>query len=119
MPRISCYISESTLNKIKELQCEDEFYKSQSQSQFLKKIIENGLNNLLYESSEIVDKLEKLNEKITAFTLKNTTLCAEILSCVFDENKINKSQAMIKERVMGIKKRVDAHMEKLQAESVD
>lgn len=119
MPRISCYIAESTLDKIKKLQCEDEFYKSQPQSQFLKKIIENGLSNLIKNPSELTDALARVNQKLTAYSLKHTTLCAEILSCVIDENKITNNKQMIKARIAEIKQRVDVYMDELFTENVD
>lgn len=119
MPKISCYLPEATLEKIKLLQEKNENYTSHPLSQILRRLIENGLSNALEKESELTDAIAEIDRKLTVHSLKNTTLCAEILSCVFDENKINNNKLIIKERVTGIKQRVEDHMEKLQAESVD
>lgn len=99
MPKVWRYLPNNLIDKLKQIQEDNKSLRSKIQSQLLKYLIENSINNLSKakdKTHSINDNVADIKQTIASYYLQNIALTAEILSCVLDENKIIKNKEKTK-----------------------
>lgn len=116
MPKVYCYLNQKTIDELEQIKQVEEH---ESTSQVLKEMVTLGIrvyqmnrkDSELNESEKLrLEKEEELRKQHTVYMLRLLALNADILRCVYDNEKIPKSQNDVEHHILEIKKSVDKYL---------
>ena len=117
MPKVYCYLNQKTVDQLEQIKL-DEAYESTSQA--MKEIVDLGIKVYLHNKENLalsesdkkrLEKEEELKQQHTMYLLRLLSLNADILRCVYDENKFTNPSNMIEEHIAKTKQKVDHFIE--------
>ena len=105
MPQVHCYI-----NQKMEEQLEESITMKEMLSLGIKVYLINQNNKIDESEKRRLEKEEELQKMHTTYLLRIMELSADILRCVYDKDKEEKSQYIVSDQISLIKKKVDEYI---------
>lgn len=115
MPQVHCYLNQKMADQLDDIKQEEHY---ESSSQTMKEILSLGIDSY-FKNKDMASidgikhkqqKEEKLNKMHTTYLLRILELNADILRCVYDNNKIINSHDNPEEHISKIKNKVDQYI---------
>ena len=117
MPKAYCYLSQKTLDQLEAIKQEEG---QESSSQTMKEIIELGIKVYLHnkenpspsgDEKRRLEKEDELNRQHTRHLLRQLSISADILRCVYDPNKFPSGASNVEDHIAETKKKVDNYID--------
>ena len=117
MPKVYCYLNQKTVDQLEQIKLNEAH---ESTSQTMKEIIDLGIKVYLHNKENLalsesdkkrLEKEEELKQQHTMYLLRLLSLNADILRCVYDENKFTNPSNHVEEHIAKTKQKVDHFIE--------